>query len=60
MNLKDKWLEEARQLEYEWSNNPRWKGIKRNYSGFDVVRLRGSIRIEYTIAKLGAQNSGIY
>jgi isocitrate lyase len=55
MNIKDKWLEEARQLEYEWSNNPRWKGIKRNYSGFDVVRLRGSIRIEYTIAKLGAQ-----
>jgi len=43
------------QLEKDWAENPRWKGIKRGYSATDVVRLRGSVRIEYTLAKLGAE-----
>ena len=37
-----------------WANDPRWCGITRPYSYSDVVRLRGSIQIEYTLARLGA------
>jgi isocitrate lyase len=42
-------------LEKDWATNPRWKGVKRSYSAADVVRLRGSIAIEHTIAKRGAE-----
>src|SRR5205823_3618563 len=42
-------------LATEWKENPRWKGITRPYSAEDVVRLRGSIKIEYTLASLGAE-----
>jgi len=41
-------------LEKDWAENPRWKGIKRGYSAADVVRLRGSLAIEHTLAKRGA------
>ena len=41
-------------LEKDWAENPRWKGIKRNYSAADVVRLRGSLQVEHTLAKRGA------
>jgi isocitrate lyase len=43
------------QLEQDWRNNPRWKGIHRPYSAADVVRLRGTVAVEYTLAKLGAE-----
>ncbi len=43
------------QLENDWRENPRWQGITRPYRAEDVVRLRGSIQIEYTLAKLGAE-----
>jgi isocitrate lyase len=43
------------QLERDWRENPRWQGITRPYAAADVVRLRGSVQIEYTLAKLGAQ-----
>jgi isocitrate lyase len=39
----------------EWANDPRWAGITRTYSAADVLRLRGSIQIEYTLARLGAE-----
>src|SRR5438046_671836 len=42
-------------LEKDWAENPRWKGIKRGYTGADVVRLRGSLPIEHTLAKRGAE-----
>ncbi|MGE5385500.1 MAG: isocitrate lyase [Betaproteobacteria bacterium] len=42
-------------LEKDWAENPRWKGIKRPYSAADVVRLRGSFPIEYTVARRGAE-----
>ena len=42
-------------LETDWAQNPRWKGIKRGYSAADVVRLRGSLPIEHTLAKRGAE-----
>lgn len=42
-------------LKKDWENNPRWKGIERPYKAEDVIRLRGSIDIEYTLATRGAQ-----
>ena len=39
----------------DWSTNPRWSGITRPYSYDDVLRLRGTIQIEYTLARLGAE-----
>src|SRR6187399_1346142 len=43
------------QLEKDWAENPRWKGIKRSYSAADVVKLRGSLHIEHTLARRGAE-----
>ena len=42
-------------LDKDWAENPRWKGIKRGYSAADVVRLRGSLQVEHTLAKRGAE-----
>jgi len=42
-------------LEHEWENSPRWANVTRNYSAEDVVNLRGSVLIEHTLAKRGAQ-----
>jgi isocitrate lyase len=47
--------EEIRQLEREWNENPRWAGVQRPYSAEDVVRLRGTKRIEQTLARDGAE-----
>jgi isocitrate lyase len=47
--------QQAAALEKDWAENPRWKGIKRGYSAADVVRLRGSLPIEHTLAKRGAE-----
>lgn len=44
-----------RQLQKEWAENPRWQGIKRDYSAEDVVRLRGSMMVEHTLAQQGSQ-----
>src|SRR6266536_5150883 len=46
---------EAARLKKEWAENPRWKGIERGYTAEDVVRLRGSIHVEHTLARLGAE-----
>lgn len=43
------------QLEKDWAENPRWKGVKRGYSAADVVKLRGSLAIEHTLARRGAE-----
>lgn len=43
------------QLEQDWQTNPRWQGIERPYSAEEVVRLRGSITIDHTLARLGAE-----
>ena len=45
----------AEQLQEQWEKDPRWKGIVRPYSAVDVLRLRGSIQIEHTLARLGAE-----
>jgi isocitrate lyase len=44
----------ADQLRHEWQTSPRWKGIERTYTAEDVVRLRGSVHIEHSLARLGA------
>ncbi len=48
-------LKSAVDLGRDWETNPRWQGIKRPYSPEEVVRLRGSIKIDYTLAQLGAE-----
>ncbi|HJY75754.1 MAG TPA: isocitrate lyase [Burkholderiales bacterium] len=48
-------INEVRALEQDWAQNPRWKGVNRGYSADDVVRLRGSLRLEHTLAKQGAE-----
>jgi len=42
-------------MNYEWAKNRRWKGIERPYTAEDVLRLRGSIQIEHTLARMGAE-----
>lgn len=42
-------------LEDDWKYNKRWQGIRRPYCAEDVVRLRGSIQIEHTLARMGAE-----
>jgi len=43
------------ELEREWKSNPRWAGVVRKYSAADVDSLRGTVRVEYTLARLGAE-----
>jgi isocitrate lyase len=45
----------ARELEAQWSMDDRWSGIERTYTAEDVVRLRGSVTEEHTLARLGAE-----
>ncbi len=44
--------EQIQKLEQEWLENPRWNGIKRPYSAEEVLKLRGSYKLDYTIAQL--------
>jgi isocitrate lyase len=46
---------ETAELERSWSNDERWRGIRRAYGAADVVSLRGSFRLEHTLARLGAE-----
>lgn len=47
--------QQAQELQKEWSESARWRGIKRGYTAADVVRLRGSVQPEHTLAKRGAE-----
>ena len=47
--------EQIRQLQADWKENPRWTGIDRTYSAEDVVKLRGTVQIEHTLARVGAE-----
>jgi isocitrate lyase len=53
--MKQTAAEQIRTLVTEWTNSPRWKGVSRPYTAEEVVRLRGSVKIEYTLARLGAE-----
>ncbi|HET7779209.1 MAG TPA: isocitrate lyase, partial [Rudaea sp.] len=48
-------LPTAEQIRFDWQNNPRWKGITRPYQAADVVRLRGTVPIEHSLARHGAE-----
>ena len=52
----DKKKELITKITNDWSTNSRWEGIKRPYSAEEVVKLKGSLSIEYTLAKEGAKN----
>jgi len=47
--------EQAARLRTEWQEDPRWVGTERTYTAEDVIRLRGSVQEEQTLARLGAQ-----
>ena len=47
--------QQVQALAKDWAENPRWIGVKRSYTAEDVVNLRGSIQIEHTLAKRGAE-----
>ena len=46
---------QAAALHQEWATDPRWAGIERTYTAADVIRLRGSVQEEHTLAQLGAE-----
>ena len=46
--------QQVADLQKDWDTNPRWIGIKRNYTAQDVIRLRGSVQVEHTLAKNGS------
>lgn len=48
-------LKSAAELEQDWNDNPRWAGVSRPYSAAEVVRLRGTVPVEHSLAKLGSE-----
>ncbi len=48
-------MEQIARLGSEWAESPRWQGIQRDYSAADVVKLRGSLVVEHTLARHGAE-----
>jgi isocitrate lyase len=48
-------LPTAEQVKLDWSNNARWDGVTRSYTADDVVRLRGTVAVEHSLARLGAE-----
>ncbi|KAA9377794.1 isocitrate lyase [Microbispora cellulosiformans] len=53
--MSDRLTAAAQRLQHEWDTDPRWRDVRRTYSAEDVVRLRGSVREEHTLARLGAE-----
>jgi isocitrate lyase len=47
--------EQIKLMEKDWAENPRWEGVRRPFRAEDVLRLRGSVKIEHTLAKIGAE-----
>ena len=53
--FESKISEEVKNLTWSWAEETRWRGIKRDYTAADVLKLRTSIKVEHTLAKLGAE-----
>ncbi|HEX6086273.1 MAG TPA: isocitrate lyase [Thermoanaerobaculia bacterium] len=53
MKLKE--ARDPKRIAKDWETNPRWDGITREYTAEDVLRLRGSIDVRYTLAEMGAE-----
>ncbi|MDQ0139486.1 isocitrate lyase [Cupriavidus necator] len=47
--------EQIQALQNDWDTNPRWNGVRRNFTAEDVVRLRGSVQVEHTLARRGSE-----
>ncbi len=43
------------QIQKDWDNNERWQTVERAYTAEDVVKLRGTVMVEHTLARLGAE-----
>ncbi|MCW5571845.1 MAG: isocitrate lyase [Steroidobacteraceae bacterium] len=48
-------MRSAADLTRDWQSNPRWKGVERGYAAADVVRLRGTVHVEHSIARLTSE-----
>ncbi|MHB8606520.1 MAG: isocitrate lyase [Thermoplasmatota archaeon] len=55
LDPKTEIAKQAADMERDWKTNPRWQGVKRDYTALDVVRLRGSVPVEHTLARHGAE-----
>ena len=55
MTLNGKYIKQAEDLKNDWAANPRWQGITRPYAAEEVVKLRGSIQVDHTLARMGAE-----
>src|SRR3972149_4419596 len=55
MSLNGKYIKQAEELNKEWETSPRWRGITRPYSAAEVVKLRGSLQLDHTLARMGAE-----
>ncbi len=53
--MKSNGWKDAQELAQEWQSDPRWNGVTRSYSADEVVKLRGSVKVEHTLAKLGSE-----
>jgi isocitrate lyase len=47
--------QQSARMQQDWAENPRWRGVRRGYTAGDVYRLRGSLQIEHTLARRGAE-----
>jgi len=47
--------DDEESMQAEWDSDPRWKGVTRPYTPADVLKLRGTLKLEYTFAKTGAK-----
>ncbi|MFN8589384.1 MAG: isocitrate lyase [Candidatus Eisenbacteria bacterium] len=45
----------AAEIRTSWQSDPRWQGVTRRYTSDDVVRLRGTVQVEHTLARMGAE-----
>jgi isocitrate lyase len=55
MVLDARFAKQAHELREQWARDPRWRGVVRSYSAEEVVRLRGSLQLDHTLARLGAE-----
>jgi len=53
--MSDSFNAQVEQLSRDWEKNDRWKGVQRDYTAEEVVNLRGSMQVEYSIARQGAE-----
>ena len=54
-NHHPSFAQQVKEIEESWASDPRWRDVKRDYTAEDVVKLRGNLKIEYTLAKHGAE-----